>query len=79
MKDFMDFEEHKAMKEKRSRKMKSKEKGKDYEETDAMEIKKVKQKSGKVKSTGFRESDFKNNYKNFQYDYEEDFYDPDYR
>lgn len=82
MKDFMDFEEHKAMKEKRSKKMNSKGKKKEdvYEDNlESLLTKKTKPvKNTKVKGNTTKDGAFKNNYKNFQYDYEEDLYDPDY-
>lgn len=74
MKSTMNLEEHKAMKEKRVKKLNSKDKSK-YSEQDDMSIllKKKVTKSSKSKNT-----DFRNNYKNYQYDYEEDFYEPRY-
>lgn len=74
MKSTMNLEEHKAMKEKRERNMKVKDKGK-YDENDDMTlvIKKTPKKSTKNKGSVFR-----NNYKNYQYDYEEDLYEPIY-
>ncbi|SHK17101.1 hypothetical protein [Tepidibacter formicigenes] len=80
MKVFMDFEEHKAMKEKMSKKIKTKGKENnnyDYKEYLDILIKK-KVKTNKMKYNKTKNSAFKNNYKNFQYDYEEDFYEPDY-
>ncbi|WP_270648095.1 hypothetical protein [Paeniclostridium hominis] len=75
MKSSMNFEEHKAMKEKRNKKMKSsKIKGK-YSESDDMSLL-IKKKS--KKSLKSKESNFRNNYKHYQYDYEEDFYEPRY-
>ena len=75
MKSAMNFEEHKAMKEKRNKKMKSsKIKGK-YSESDDMSLL-IKKKS--KKSLKSKESNFRNNYKHYQYDYEEDFYEPNY-
>lgn len=75
MKSAMNFEEHKAMKEKRNKKMSSsKDKGK-FNEFDDMSIL-IKKKS--KKSLKSKESNFRNNYKNYQYDYEEDFYEPNY-
>lgn len=74
MKSAMNFEEHKAMKEKRIKKIKSKDKVK-YDETDDMSVllKKKNKTTQKPKTSNFR-----NNYKNYQYDYEEDFYEPRY-
>lgn len=74
MKSTMNLEEHKAMKEKRAKQLNSKEKPK-YSEQDDMSIllKKKTNRSSKSKNT-----DFRNNYKNYQYDYEEDFYEPRY-
>lgn len=72
MKPIMNLEEHNAMKEKRVKKMKSKDKPKydDFEEISFSNKKKTK-KTPRNKNTEFR-----NNYKNYQYDYEEDFYEP---
>lgn len=74
MKSTMNLEEHKAMKEKRVKKLNSKDKSK-YSEQDDMSVllKKKTNKSSKNKN-----ADFRNNYKNYQYDYEEDFYEPRY-
>ncbi|MGL6105015.1 hypothetical protein [Romboutsia sp.] len=74
MKSTMNIEEHKSMKEKRMKKIGSKDKPK-YEENDDMSllIKKKMKKDVKGKN-----SEFRNNYKNYQYDYEEDFYEPRY-
>lgn len=74
MKSHMNLEEHKAMKEKRIKKLNSKDKPK-FNENDDMSvlIKKKSQKTQKVKG-----SEFRNNYKNYQYDYEEDYYEPMY-
>ncbi|MGL4797157.1 MAG: hypothetical protein ACRC1Y_03915 [Paraclostridium sp.] len=74
MKSAMNFEEHKAMKEKRIKKIKSKDKTK-YDENDDMSI--LLKKKNKVTQKS-KSSDFRNNYKNYQYDYEEDFYEPGY-
>lgn len=74
MKSAMNFEEHKVMKEKRSKKLKSS-KGKfKYTEDDDMSVLIKK----KARKTLKKESNFRNNYKNYQYDYEEDFYEPRY-
>ena len=74
MKSAMNFEEHRAMKEKRIKKIKSKDKSK-YNEFDDMSVLLKK----KNKSTPKQKiSNFRNNYKNYQYDYEEDFYEPQY-
>lgn len=75
MKSTMNLEEHNAMKEKRLKKLKSKGKTK-HDEMDTLEDlsfinKKKSKKTSKNKNTAFR-----NNYKNYQYDYEEDFYEP---
>lgn len=74
MKSTMNLEENKAMKEKRVKKLNSKGKSK-YSEQDDMSVllKKKANRSSKSKNT-----DFRNNYKNYQYDYEEDFYEPRY-
>lgn len=74
MKDAVDFETHKALKEKRDKSLKAKnEKRTDFEEDD-MELLGKKKTAMKPKAL----KSFKNNYKNFQYDYEEDLYDPEY-
>ena len=74
MKSAMNFEEHRAMKEKRDKKIKSKDKMK-YSESDDMSVLLKKRNKQTQKSTI---SNFRNNYKNYQYDYEEDFYEPGY-
>ena len=75
MKSAMNFEEHKAMKEKRNKKLKSAKNKLKYTEDDDMSVL-IKKKS--KKTFKYKESSFKNNYKNYQYDYEEDFYEPRY-
>lgn len=75
MKSAMNFEEHKAMKEKRNNKIKSSKDKMKYSEFDDMSVL-IKKKTKKV--TKQKESNFRNNYKNYQYDYEEDFYEPRY-
>jgi hypothetical protein len=75
MKSSMNFEEHKAMKEKRNKKLKSVKDKSKYSEADDMSIL-IKKKSKKTVKP--KESNFRNNYKNYQYDYEEDFYEPRY-
>ena len=74
MKSTVNLEEHKDMEEKMINKLNSTEKSK-FDENDDMSllIKKKLSKTSKDKS-----SDFKNNYKNYQYDYEEDLYEPRY-
>ena len=74
MKSTMNLEEHKAMKEKRVKKLNSKGKSK-YSEQDDMSVLLKKKTNGSSKS---KNTDFRNNYKNYQYDYEEDFYEPRY-
>ena len=74
MKSAMNFEEHRAMKEKRDKKIKSKDKMK-YSESDDMSLLLKKRNKPTQKS---KISNFRNNYKNYQYDYEEDFYEPGY-
>ncbi|RDY25156.1 hypothetical protein CHL78_019700 [Romboutsia weinsteinii] len=74
MKSTMNLEEHKAMKEKRVKKLSSKEKSK-YSENDDLSLLIKKKPSKESKS---KNSEFRNNYKNYQYDYEEDFYEPMY-
>ncbi|GAA0701596.1 hypothetical protein GCM10008904_07700 [Paraclostridium ghonii] len=73
MKSAMNFEEHKAMKEKRNKKLKSSKEKLKYTEDDDMSVL-IKNKSKKTVKP--KESSFKNNYKTYQYDYEEDFYEP---
>ena len=75
MKSAMNFEEHKAIKEKRNKKMKSSKHKGQYTETDGMSIL-IKKKSKKTCKS--KESNFRNNYKKYQYDYEEDLYEPRY-
>lgn len=74
MKATMNLEEHEAMKQKRFKNMKEKEKNR-FDEADDMSIliKKKEKNNSRNKSSHFR-----NNYKNYQYDYEEDFYEPRY-
>ena len=66
MKTTMDFEEYTVNKEKRQRKIESKKRDKSKNTTQ--------RKKHVVKDN--RNSSFRNNYKNYQYDYEEDFYEP---
>ncbi len=77
MKITMNLEEHNSIKEKRNKSIKTKEQSKSkFNEHDDMSIlleKKIKKSGTKSKSSHFR-----NNYKNYQYDYEEDFYEPRY-
>jgi len=79
MKVFMSSEEHEAMKKKRKESLKLEVQQRyDYECEEKLEnlLKKtVKPKNSKPKKK--TNDGFKNNYKNFEYDYEEDFYDPD--
>ncbi|NAT83900.1 hypothetical protein, partial [Clostridioides difficile] len=58
--------------EKRVKKMKSKDKPKydDFEDISFSNKKKLK------KMYEIKNAEFRNNYKNYQYDYEEDFYEP---
>ena len=72
MKPIMNLEEHNAMKEKRVKKMKSKDKPKydDFEDISFSNKTKTK------KNVRNNNAEFRNNYKNYQYDYEEDFYEP---
>lgn len=74
MKSTMNLEQHKAMKEKREKSIKVKGKGK-YDESDDMSLL-IKKKSKKPLKN--KASQFRNNYKNYQYDYEEDLYEPMY-
>lgn len=74
MKSHMNLEEHKAMKQKRVKKLNSKDKSK-FDENDDM-ILLIKKKSKNATKT--KSSEFRNNYKNYQYDYEEDYYEPMY-
>ncbi|MGL5329876.1 MAG: hypothetical protein ACRDD7_11435 [Peptostreptococcaceae bacterium] len=71
MKSSMNLEEHNAIKEKRTKKLKSKDKSKYNYDDDISAL--VKKKKSQIKS---KDSVFRNNYKNYQYDYEEDFYEP---
>ncbi|SCI52982.1 MULTISPECIES: hypothetical protein [unclassified Romboutsia] len=72
MKSTMNLEEHEAMKEKRTRNLKTREESKyNYDDDLSLLISKKKKKQAKNKDSVFR-----NNYKNYQYDYEEDFYEP---
>ena len=64
MKSAMNFEEHRAMKEKRDKKIKSKDKMK-YSESDDMSVLLKKRNKQTQKS---KISNFRNNYKNYQYD-----------
>ena len=66
MKTTMDFEEYNVNKEKRQRKIESKKRDKSKSTT--------KRKKHVIKDN--RNSSFRNNYKHYQYDYEEDFYEP---
>jgi len=74
MKSTVNLEEHKYIEEKTINELNSTEKSK-FDENDDMSllIKKKLSKTSKDKN-----SDFKNNYKNYQYDYEEDLYEPRY-
>ncbi len=71
MKTTMNLEEHNAMKEKREKKIKSKNKVKSVDK-DSLGSKKSKKAINKNCNSGV----FRNNYKKYQYDYEEDFYEP---
>lgn len=71
MKTTMNLEEHNAIKEKREKKIKCKVKVKSAE-NDLTVSKKSKKSFSKNSNNGV----FRNNYKNYQYDYEEDFYEP---
>ena len=68
MKTTMNLEEHNAMKEKREKKIKLKDKVKNMDK-DLLGSKKFLNKNSNSGA-------FRNNYKNYQYDYEEDFYEP---
>lgn len=74
MKSAMNFEEHKVMKEKRIKKLKTKDKL-NYTENDDMSVL-LKKKNKNISKS--KTSNFRNNYKNYQYDYEEDLYEPGY-
>ena len=72
MKTTMNLEEHEAMKKKRTGNLKTREESKyNYDDDLSLLISKKKKKHTKNKDDVFR-----NNYKNYQYDYEEDFYEP---
>ena len=64
MKTSMSLKEYKVKKEKSK-----------FKETDDMSL--LIQKRNK-KAPASKNSEFRNNYKNYQYDYEEDFYEPRY-
>jgi len=68
MKSTMTLKEYKSMKEKKLKKAK-------FEENDDMSILLKKRNTKAPKNSN---SEFRNNYKNYQYDYEEDFYEPRY-
>ncbi len=74
MKSTLNLEACKNIEEKKSDKTNSKDKSK-YDKNDDMSllIEKKFKNTPKNKNT-----DFRNNYKNYQYDYEEDFYEPRY-
>ncbi|MCH1958844.1 MULTISPECIES: hypothetical protein [Romboutsia] len=74
MKSTMSLEERKALKEKREKNLKSKGKTK-FTESDDMSLL-IKKKNSKAQKS--KNSCFRNNYKKYQYDYEEDFYEPTY-
>ena len=71
MKSAMNFEEYNAMKEKREKKINSKTKEEKVKD-DLIKVKKSKRSLPKASNNGV----FRNNSKNYQYDYEEDFYEP---
>ena len=72
MKSTMNLEEHEAIKKKRTVNLKTREESKyNYDDDLSLLISKKKKKHTKNKDDVFR-----NNYKNYQYDYEEDFYEP---
>lgn len=64
MKSTMSLKDYKSKREKTK-----------FKQTDDMSL--LIQKRNKKTST-FKNSEFRNNYKNYQYDYEEDFYEPRY-
>ena len=71
MKSAMNFEEYNAMKEKREKKINSKTKEEKVKD-DLIKVKKSKKSLPKASNNEV----FRNNSKNYQYDYEEDFYEP---
>ncbi|CAH2215295.1 hypothetical protein [Tepidibacter aestuarii] len=79
MKGFMSSQEYEAMKKRREESLKLKgQQKRDCECEEKLENllkKSTRPKKTKTKNKG--NDGFKNNYKNFEYDYEEDFYDPD--
>ncbi len=80
MKVFMSSEEHEAMKKRRKESVKLKGQQK-YDAECEEKLENLFKKTVKVKnskSQNKKNDGFKNNYKNFEYDYEEDFYDPDF-
>lgn len=75
MKSTMNLEEHNAMKQKRLKKIKSKDKSK-YDDNETLDNLDLSSKKKTKKVSKNKNSAFRNNYKNYQYDYEEDFYEP---
>ncbi|WP_432405112.1 hypothetical protein [Wukongibacter sp. M2B1] len=67
MKVFMDSDEHQAMKEKRSKKIKGKMK-QNYGEDDDLEFLMKQSKSKKNRNNKVKNRAFKNNFKNYDYD-----------
>lgn len=74
MKLTVNLEDYKVVEEKMINKLNSTEKSK-FDENDDMSLL-IKKKLNKTLKD--KNSDFKNNYKNYQYDYEEDLYEPRY-
>ena len=75
MKSSINLEDYNFIQENKDKDLKSKEKSKfKFNEYDDMSIllnKKYTKNTGKINNSNFR-----NNHKNYQYDYEEDFYEP---
>ena len=72
MKSTVNLDKNKTIKEKNNKKIASKGESKyNYDDDLSLLIEKKKKRQAKNKDSVFR-----NNYKNYQYDYEEDFYEP---
>lgn len=80
MNGFIDAGLHESLKEKRVKQLKEKKvsKGKQMEEYVEEELEMFLRKENRKKFNPKPPKNFRNNQKRFQYDYEEDFYEPDY-
>ena len=76
MKSGVDFETYSVLKEKRTKSLKEKSKKKGTHVEDSLETMLSQKKKSSFKQKPLKE--FRNNQKNFEYDYEEDPYEPDY-